>query len=292
MPETLESKQCKERVLERIRPKSIDQVRGNLYKINLNNKKIFVKVEYSKSKQRKSYNDYWFGIPTKLFEDEKYIENLFFIIICHKDKNSSSEQVFVMSADQIQEFLPIKSAKDGSKKFHIYQYPNGDFEIDSTGKEKQNINQFIATSVIDFYVVEKNTKKTKETKKYRQSGLNLSSEDRKRTEEVAINVVKSHYLDRGWKVKSVETEKIGYDLHCTKNQEEEHAEVKGISGTKEKFVITRNEYRCSQKDPKFVLWVVTSVHDEPKLKSFTGAEFLENFNFYGKDYWVTPKKKE
>ena len=47
-------------------------------------------------------------------------------------------------------------------------------------------------------------------------------------EEAAVLWVTEHYEEYGWKVRSKEAEKIGYDLLCTQGHEERHVEVKGL----------------------------------------------------------------
>lgn len=81
-----------------------------------------------------------------------------------------------------------------------------------------------------------------------------SPENNARVEQAARRMVRQWYRQRGWKVRSVEREKLGYDLLCVKGSREEHAEVKGVSGRVESFLITAGEVRQAKKDPQFVLW--------------------------------------
>lgn len=58
-------------------------------------------------------------------------------------------------------------------------------------------------------------------------------------------------------MKSVELERCGYDLHCTRNEVEEHVEVKGLSGSDLAFIVTAGEMTRAGQDEAFFLYVVT-----------------------------------
>ena len=98
-------------------------------------------------------------------------------------------------------------------------------------------------------------------------------------EEAAISWVTNEYTEQGWSVKSVETEKCGYDLLCTKEDIEEHVEVKGIQGSSISFIITAGEVRQSQVDYSFVLYAVTSALTNPVPYKFTAKELRNLFSF-------------
>jgi hypothetical protein len=56
---------------------------------------------------------------------------------------------------------------------------------------------------------------------------------------------------------------------------EGHAEVKGVGGAEESFIITVGEDRKAQADPLFVLYVVLSPRSPSRrLVRYTGAEYL------------------
>lgn len=100
----------------------------------------------------------------------------------------------------------------------------------------------------------------------------------KKIEEAAISAVTNDYKKRGWKVTSIEAEKRGFDLLCTKANKEEHVEVKGIQGKVLSFIITAGEVKKSQSDKKFVICVVTSASSNPKLHKFTAKDFSDQFD--------------
>jgi len=93
-----------------------------------------------------------------------------------------------------------------------------------------------------------------------------SPEVNKRVEKAALRAATAYLKSSGWTVRSVEAEKRGYDLHCSRrNGELLLAEVKGVRGTAMRFLLTAGEYRVALKNPAFALCVVTSVLRAPKV---------------------------
>jgi hypothetical protein len=68
-------------------------------------------------------------------------------------------------------------------------------------------------------------------------------------ERAAIKEVTRHLRREKFRVKSREKDGIGYDLDAFRAGEELHVEVKGVSGTKLQFPITRGEVRRAERDP-------------------------------------------
>jgi len=104
-----------------------------------------------------------------------------------------------------------------------------------------------------------------------------NSENNQEVEQAAIKFVSDDYKKHGWMVKSVESEKRGFDLLCTKAKKQEHVEVKGIQGNFVSFIITAGEVKQSQSDKYFILCAVTSALSNPKPHRFTAKEFQEKF---------------
>ena len=103
-------------------------------------------------------------------------------------------------------------------------------------------------------------------------------EENKKVEEAAIAVVKEKYDLAGWKVRSVERDKCGFDLECHKGETTENVEVKGVSGTEQSFFITAGEVEQAKINSKFVLIVVTSaLSSSPVLSRCSGPEFDRRF---------------
>lgn len=112
-----------------------------------------------------------------------------------------------------------------------------------------------------------------------QTGAGFGSPvENKLVEAAAVQAVVNHYQTGGWWVRSVERDKCGFDLECTKGAVVEQVEVKGVSGTELCFVITAGEVRQARENPKFVLVVVTSaLSPSPTLTKVSGEEFGERF---------------
>jgi hypothetical protein len=70
-----------------------------------------------------------------------------------------------------------------------------------------------------------------------------SVETNRRVERAAIEFVRCRYEDDGWTVRSVEAQKVGYDLRCNRGNEQAHVEVKGTQGSDVCFIITAAEVR-------------------------------------------------
>jgi len=105
-------------------------------------------------------------------------------------------------------------------------------------------------------------------------------ETNKRVECAAVKHVTDDYVSRGWVVESKEAEKCGYDLLCRKGKQEQHVEVKGTQGEVISFIITRGEKRQAEKDPDFVLCVVTSaLSEQPKLWPYNPGEIESLFTY-------------
>lgn len=104
------------------------------------------------------------------------------------------------------------------------------------------------------------------------------AEANREVERAAVEYVKRRYEDRGWCVDSVESEKRGYDLRCSKAGEELHIEVKGVTGAAVQCILTAGELRCAAQDPQFVLAIVTSaLSEEPLLLEWKGLEVDAEF---------------
>lgn len=95
----------------------------------------------------------------------------------------------------------------------------------------------------------------------------------KEIEQTAIRVVRDWYESRGWKVESVEAERIGYDLRCTKGRDRCHVEVKGRARSGDVVLLTANEWRLAVEDSRFVVAIVSEIRKGPSIRQWTGMEF-------------------
>ncbi|MDA2921132.1 DUF3883 domain-containing protein [Desulfobacterota bacterium AH_259_B03_O07] len=113
-------------------------------------------------------------------------------------------------------------------------------------------------------------------------------EKNREIEKAAISFVTKLYEKRGWSVESVENEKRGFDLLCTKNGLDENVEVKGVEGTKYSFPITAGEVRQARENPVYVIYIVTSaLSKHHKSKWFKGKEFIKEFKIEPVQYRAT-----
>jgi hypothetical protein len=111
-----------------------------------------------------------------------------------------------------------------------------------------------------------------------------------KVEAEAIDRVKAIYREKGWAVESVESMNCGYDLRCVKGGQERHVEVKGCTGTGDRFIVTRNEHATGFSDPMFRIAVVANVlSDTQSVREFTARQFQEEFEFSAIQYmaqWI------
>jgi hypothetical protein len=114
-------------------------------------------------------------------------------------------------------------------------------------------------------------------KNYSGAGFGNSVEN-ELVEKSAIDFVRNWYELEGWDVESVERDRCGFDLNCREDGSEEHVEVKGVSNSKQTFVITAGEVKKAESDPKFRVCVVTNARTENKsMFQYSGKEFLAAF---------------
>jgi len=113
---------------------------------------------------------------------------------------------------------------------------------------------------------------------------------RKGVEGCAIRCVRDWYVEQGWEVRSVEHERCGFDLVCTRPPREEYVEVKGVGGPRPIFQITAKELECAKTDPDFVLRVITLARSRKRgISRYSGKEFLEAFDLEPSQYRAAPR---
>jgi len=116
-------------------------------------------------------------------------------------------------------------------------------------------------------------------KSSRGGGFQTDAEQRKRIEEAAIQHVTRHFLNKGYKVGSVENEKMGFDLKVAKGDVVLHVEVKGVGGTGRDVILTRQELERCRSDKRSRLVVVTNALDAPQLHDMSGKEVCSQYEF-------------
>lgn len=118
-----------------------------------------------------------------------------------------------------------------------------------------------------------------------------SAEENRLVELAAVKAVTEHFTSKGYTVRSVENEQIGYDLVVENGRRELHVEVKGVSGGVPEFVITKNEVSRSQDDLNFRLAVVTNAREKSmrKIKLFSREEFRRKYQLKPTAYFAKMK---
>ena len=101
-----------------------------------------------------------------------------------------------------------------------------------------------------------------------------SVETNRRVEKAAIEFVRGRYEQDGWTVRSVEAQKVGYDLRCDREDVQVHLEVKGTQGNDVCFIVTAAEVRNAMIDRRHLTCVVTSaLTPAPKMFTYTKDDF-------------------
>jgi hypothetical protein len=117
----------------------------------------------------------------------------------------------------------------------------------------------------------------------------------RKIEKAAVKRVRKMYRSKGWKVTSVEHEKLGFDLFCKKGTKVRQAEVKGVKGCKVGFLITSGEFRKASEDGRFVLHVVIeALSKDAQVHTWSGKQMLRDFNFAPIQYvpQLKPEKRD
>jgi hypothetical protein len=119
-----------------------------------------------------------------------------------------------------------------------------------------------------------------------------NAELRKEVERQAIEHAKQHFSSRaGYSVRTVEQDRVGWDLEATSASRTLKIEVKGLLGNQLCVELTPNEYEKMQSKAHrddYVVYVVTSAVSSPKCHVFYHAPDL----CHGRDLvWVTESRK-
>ena len=90
-------------------------------------------------------------------------------------------------------------------------------------------------------------------------GRATDSARNKAVERRAMDMAERCYREAGWEVEDVSTQHLGYDIRCTRNGEELHVEVKGVSTDGSEVNLTRNEVAHAREYRRPVLFVVSGI---------------------------------
>jgi hypothetical protein len=118
----------------------------------------------------------------------------------------------------------------------------------------------------------------------RGAGFGTDQAANEEVEDAAVEAVKRHYSRQGYGVESVETDNIGYDLVCTRQNQQLHVEVKGVRGSRPDFFLSRNELDCAGRDPRHLFCVVTTALSKPTIRVYPGHDLESCFEVEPSQY--------
>ena len=101
----------------------------------------------------------------------------------------------------------------------------------------------------------------------------VDTEHNKLVEEGAIKATRRHYESKKYKVESVESENLGWDLEAVRGDEKLLIEVKGTGAEEINVDLTPNEYEKFQTKGDYVLCIITQARsDQPNFHAFEKGE--------------------
>lgn len=178
----------------------------------------------------------------------------------------------LLSIDERLGFERLPTGKGGKARSNVW-YADSDIGIEY----KEKVLKFI-----DNY---ERKKKVIAEKRYTNRNRKQDVELKKKVEDIAIKFVMAHYEnDNGYIVKSVENDKVGWDLEASKGKHLLRIEVKGLSRSEINVELTMKEYTKMNEYKKegYRLAVVTNCLKEPDLFIF---EYSNE-----KDCWIDRDK--
>jgi hypothetical protein len=104
-------------------------------------------------------------------------------------------------------------------------------------------------------------------------------EQNRKVEVAAVMAATKELVSRGWHVRSVERDRVGYDLHCCQHGRADlHVEVKGLQGDAVAFLMTDAEVRRAKSDNDFALCLVAhALLPSVKVELLCATDFLHQF---------------
>jgi len=124
---------------------------------------------------------------------------------------------------------------------------------------------------------------------YRSFG---TPEHRRKVEKAAERVVIDHYKRRGYSCENMTKKPVGYDFRFTKGGELLCVEVKGTSGSAERFFITRRERNNANRAGWRLAIVTSALSRKPTLNHYTLDEFQRRFELECLTFEGTPRPPE
>jgi hypothetical protein len=151
---------------------------------------------------------------------------------------------------------------------YAYRYPLDDLPSDSefTADVEELLVLLWALESVDLsaqtkFVAELPVKGTSpsQSRPSSKQGRQLNERVKRLIELAAEDQSQAHFEAAGWTVERVGAQKLGYDLRCTKDDEELHVEVKGTASKGLEVVLTPNEVAHCRQYPHMALAVVREI---------------------------------
>jgi hypothetical protein len=112
-------------------------------------------------------------------------------------------------------------------------------------------------------------------------------------EVAAVDVVSRHYKEAGYKIRSVESENLGWDLVAQKEDQTLHIEVKGVSGSSIYFELTPNEYaKLKMHSNLYRVCVVCDALTSPRMIELSPEQLTDGWRLTSREHGVYIPLKE
>lgn len=163
-----------------------------------------------------------------------------------------SENAFLLSEDE--RILDIPTGTNGMGQANVWY--------------AENRKEFVKK--VKDYVFKGINPKIKKKLTVKGGAFQVDSIKRKKIENAAIRHIYKYYENLGYDLKSVETEKVGWDLEAILGKTKLLLEVKGLSGEEINIELTHNEFKqmLANKDD-FRLCIVTKALTKPSSFIFS-----------------------
>ena len=101
---------------------------------------------------------------------------------------------------------------------------------------------------------------SEETAQIKRRIIRIADSARNKAVELrAMEEAESYFEGEGWNPVDVSSQKLGYDIRCTRGNNELHVEVKGVSSDGAEVNLTRNEVEHARECAESVLFVLSNI---------------------------------
>ena len=192
---------------------------------------------------------------------------------------AQNEDVILLTEDERLNAPEVPTGKGGFGQSNVW-YADSDIGIEFRRKAIEFISEYES----------KETKEgVAEQERNNQSKVDVAA--KKKVEMAAIKRTREYFEDLGYVCKSVESEKLGWDLEFTKGNVKLLVEVKGLAQSYISVMLSRNEYKKMRENAEYYrLAVVTNCLIENQKPTINVFSFLSEkngwFDKYGNELSV------